>query len=327
MNAAGSQPSLRPLGVGEVLDRAVTLCVKHFVVLATIFVVYAVPFAVLQFFAGRDLAAVMATLQAALGATSAAGKPADPAILAHALAAMPALGPWYPLLVLTLVVIAPLPAAALIEACAALYLGRPATFVGAYRTALGRWPQLVALNLLYAFVGIVLYVVLIVAVIALTIGVALVTAAVHILGVAIGVVLVFAATVAGIAFFIVAWLALQVSYFTCVVERANAVTSFSVGLRRVFAGVGLVRSLLVGVAYLAIGIGIGLVALVGESVLIGLLHSQLAGSAYATIVRVATAAFTTAFVAIFYFDLRVREEGLDLQLDAERARAQPVPQA
>lgn len=325
MNAAGSQPSLRPLGVGEVLDRAVTLWVKHFVVLATIFVVYAIPFAILQFLAGRDLASVMGIVTAALTAKSATGKPADPTQIAHVLASLPPLGAWYPLLFVAIFIVGPLPAAALIEACAALYLGRPSSFAAAYRVALGRWPQLIGLNVLYALAGIVLYVVLILAVFVLALAVTAVTAAAHAFGIAVAVALALAAFIAGVAFFIVASLALQVSYFTCVVEGANAVQSFVLGLRRVFVGVGLVRSLLVGVAFLAIGLGIGLVAIVGESVLVGLLHSPLAGSVYGTVVRIATAAFTTAFVAIFYFDLRVREEGLDLQLDAERARAPAVP--
>ncbi len=325
MNAAGPQPSLRPLGVGEVLDRAVTLCVKHFVVLATIFIVYAIPFAILQFFGGRDLARLMGVLTAALGTTSAGGKAADPTRLASVLASLPPLGAWYPLLLVTIFFLGPLPAAALIEACAALYLGRVASFTAAYGTALRRWPHLIVLNVLYAFAGIVLYAVLILAVVAMTLGLAAVTAAAHVLGVALAVALGLAALVAGIVFFIVASLALQVSYFTCVVERANAVTAFMLGLRRVFVGVGFVRSLLVGVAYLAIGLGVTLVTLVGESVLVGFLHSQVAGSVYSALVRLATAAFTTAFIAIFYFDLRVREEGLDLQLDAERARAQVVP--
>jgi hypothetical protein len=41
---------------------------------------------------------------------------------------------------------------------------------------------------------------------------------------------------------------------------------------------------------------------------------------YATIIEVATAAFTTAFITIFYYDLRVREEALDLQIAAQAAQ-------
>jgi hypothetical protein len=91
----------------------------------------------------------------------------------------------------------------------------------------------------------------------------------------------------------------------------------------VFFGVGLQRALLVGLAYVAILLGIEFVSSVGAVVLIGIVHSSVAGVAYETIVRVITAAFTTAFIAIFYFDLRVREEGFDLQLAAQAARTGP----
>jgi hypothetical protein len=37
---------------------------------------------------------------------------------------------------------------------------------------------------------------------------------------------------------------------------------------------------------------------------------------FSTLLSLATAAFVTAFVGIFYFDLRVRGEGFDLQLAA-----------
>ncbi|GAC1314263.1 MAG: hypothetical protein NVSMB21_25570 [Vulcanimicrobiaceae bacterium] len=321
MHASGPYPPLRPLGIGEVLDRAVALCARHAVVLATIFVVYALPLAVVQYFAGRDLASIMGTLQAAVAPD---GKPADPTRLAHALALLPPLGAWYPLSLLAVFVVGPLPAAALIEACAAFYLGRPTSFGAAYRAAIARWPHLVALNVLYALAGIVVYLSLVVGAVALALGVTLVASAAHALGIAVAVVLVLLACVGGVLGFIVAWLALQVSYFTCVVEGEGAAASFATGIRRVFTPIGLVRSLLVGIAFVAIGIGIAVVALAGESVLVGIFHSPLAGSAYGTLVRVATAGFTTAFIAIYYFDLRVREEGLDLQLDAERARAGAV---
>jgi hypothetical protein len=81
--------------------------------------------------------------------------------------------------------------------------------------------------------------------------------------------------------------------------------------------------MLAGLAYVAIGFGIFIVTAIGESVLFGFLHSNLLGTIFATAVEVASAAFTTAFVTIFYFDLRVREEGLDLQIAARAAGALP----
>ena len=327
MNVSGQQPMLRPLGLGEVLDRAVTLSVKHFVPFALILVVYTIPLGIVQYFATADFARIMHTITATIAAQAAAGKPADPKVLSQALGSGQPLNGWYGLLGMLVFFVGPLPAAALIVACAAFYLGRSVTFGEAYRTALGRWLPLVGINLLYLGAGLLLYMVLVLLGVALIFGIVLITTALHAVGIALAVIVSLLATVLAVAFFIVAALAMQVSYFTCVVEGAGAVAAFSRGLRRVFVGVGLSRSLLVGAAFLAIGIGITMLSFVGESVLLGLLQNSIASTAYATVLRIATAAFTTAFVAIFYFDLRVREEGFDLQLDADRMRAPAMPAA
>lgn len=318
---------LRPLGLGEVLDRAVTLCVKNFVPLALIFIVYAIPYAVVQYLATQDLAHVMSALSTVLQAQGKAkGHPAgaDPGALAAALSAAPRLNGWYPLLLALVFFVGPLPAAALIHACAAYYFGRVTTLAAAYRVALARWLPLVGLNCLYFGAGLMLYALVILLALALVFALVFVTAALHSVGVALAVIVGLAVALAGAAFFIVATLAVQISYFTCVLEGAGSVVAFARGIGRVFVGVGLVRSLLVGIAYATIGIGIAIVAVVGEAVIAAVSHSPAAGTVYSTVVRVATAAFTTAFIAIFYYDLRVREEGLDLQLAADAAR-EPSP--
>jgi hypothetical protein len=71
-------------------------------------------------------------------------------------------------------------------------------------------------------------------------------------------------------------------------------------------------------------IGIGLVSFVGQVVLTGLVRSAIFGTVFTTIVAIVTAAFTTAFMTIFYFDVRVREEGLDLQIAADATLATPA---
>jgi hypothetical protein len=315
-------PSLRPLGLGELLDRAVTLCVKNFVPLSLIFLVYAIPLGVVQYFATKDVTSVLQAITETLQSQAAGGKSGDPAAIQHALASAPPLNGWYPLLLVLVFFGGPLPTGALIEATSALYAGRTSTFGEAYRTAFARWMPLIGINLLYLLAGLILYVGVVLATVALVFALALLTSALHALGIAIDVLIGLAVLVAGIAFFVVAVLALQVSYFTCVVERAGVVTSFGRGIRRVFVGVGLKRSLLVGIAFFAVAFAIGLVSAIGEATLFAAVHSSAVGVAYSTIVRIATAAFTTAFLAIFYFDLRVREEGLDLQLAAQAAQAQ-----
>jgi hypothetical protein len=317
-------PALRPLGLGELLDRAVTLCVKHFVPLSLIFLVYAVPLGIVQYFATKDVTNVLQAFTDALQSQVSGGKAGDPAALRHAFEAAPPLNGWYPLLIAIVFFVGPLPTAALIEATSATYLNRATSFAESYRVALARWAPLIGINLLYLVAGGILYLAVLLAAIALAFALALVTATLHAVGIALDVLIGFLVLIAGAAFFIVAALALQVSYFTCIVERGGVVTSFGRGIRRVFAREGLKRSLLVGIAFIAIAFSIGIVSAIGEAALFAALHSAAVGTAYSTIVRIATAAFTTAFLAIFYFDLRVREEGLDLQLAAQAATLSPL---
>jgi hypothetical protein len=320
VDSSGPGETLRPLGLGEVLDRAVTLCVKQFLPFAMVYLVYAVPLAVVSYFASQDLAHVLATV-----ADAAKRQPGDPSAVLRALQPAQSLNGPTVLLFAVSFLVGPLAIAALTDAVAASYLGRAPTFASAYRVGLGRWLPMIVINVLYLAAGVVVYLVTIVALVLLMFGLFAISVALHGVGIAISVMVGIAATIAGIAFAIVVTLALQVSYFTCVVEGASAWRAFVVGLRRIFARVGIKRALLVGVAYLAIVVGIGIVSLIGQSVLVGLLRSTVAGTVYATLVRVATAAFTTAFVGIFYFDLRVREEGFDLELAAERVAGAVVP--
>ena len=280
--------NLRPLGIGEVLDRAVTLCVRFFVPLAVVYIVFALPQGIVQYFAGRGFSQVVATVTAAVQTQVATGRPADAAMLAHELRRSSMPSGWLGTAWLLVFFIAPLAVAALVDMTAADYFGRPSSFSQAYRTALRSWLPLIGVNLLFFVAAVFLYV-------------------------AFALVVVLAV----IAFAVVATLALQVSYFACVIEGAPPVRAFSTSIARVFGGIGLPRALLFGAAYLAIAFGVGLVALVGELTITSLTHSDVAAVIYATLLRIVTAIFTTAFVCIFYFDLRVREEGYDLQLAAQ----------
>jgi hypothetical protein len=321
VNATGTPPRLRPLGLGEVLDRAVTLCVKHFVPFATINLVYAIPLAVVTYFATKNFQTVLQSLTDLVQHGEASGRPASQFEISRAFSTGHGLDGWSVLSFAMLLLVAPLPVAALIDATASSYLGRLPTFAQAYRVGFARWLPLVGINLLYLVAAVLLYVVLTLLLVFVIFGLAFLTSALHAVGIAIDIVIGIVMFVFALAFGVVAALAWQISFFTCVVEGAPAVTSFRQGLSRVFVGVGLKRSLLIGLAFVAIGLAVTIVDVVGQSILVGLLRSAVAGTVYATIVRVATAAFTTAFIAIFYFDLRVREEGLDLTLAAQSARA------
>lgn len=327
MNAPESQTALRPLGLGEILDRAVTLCVRYFVPFATIYVVFAVPFAVVNFFATRNLQPVLRAINETMTRAAASGKPVDQAEVLRTIAHANLFDGWTAAALIGAILVAPLPIGALIEATAERYLGREIAFAQAYRVGFARWMPLVGVNVLCFFAALVAYLGIVVVTVAIALAFAFLAAALHGVGIVLSVLAFLILGLAAIAFALVATLAVQMAYFTCVVERAAPFAAVSTALRRVFVGVGLRRSLLVGAAFLAIGIGIGLVASIGQGLIFAMLHNDVVGAAYATILRVATAAFTTAFMAIFYFDLRVREEGLDLALEAERARAHSLETA
>ncbi len=308
---------LRPLGIGEVLDRAVTLCVRFFVPLALVYVVFAVPEGITQFFAGRSITRLLEILSASATQQRATGRPPDPTLLLHQLARSSAPGGAVFFSSLLVFLFAPFVFAALTEMTAADYLGRPSSFAAAYRVALRRWLPLIGVNLIFAVIAIVAYVAVSIFFIVLAIGVASVYVYAHPLGLVLGIPLAIVTLVLTLGVAMVGALALQVSYFTCVLERAPPLRALLTSFSRVFSGVGLPRALVFGAAYLAIIIGVGLAAVTGEAALAGLLHSDVAANVYATILRLVSAVFTTAFVCVFYFDLRVREEGYDLQLAAQ----------
>jgi hypothetical protein len=275
-----------------------------------------VPLGVINYFSSRGMTSFIQAFSDQMKAQS-TGHQADPHALSAAFANAGNNGVWTAVLFLFVFFISPLVTGGLIEATSEAYFGRLPTFARAYRVALERWANLVGINgALYLIVVIILFVV--------ALGVIGIGSAAHAAGIAIGVVVggIFAVAIFLLALVIA--IAYQMSYFACVIERSNFVVSFTSGLGRVFNGIGLKRSLLVGLAYVAVAIGITIVSSVGEVVLVGLLRSTIAGAIFRVVIALATAAFLTAFMSAFYFDLRVREEGLDLQLAAQATLDRPL---
>ncbi len=318
-----SPPSLRPLGLGELLDRAVTLCVRYARPFSLIYLVYGVPLGVINYFSSRGMTSFVEAFTDQMKAQS-SGHQADPHALSAAFANAGNNGVWTVVLFVFVFFVLPLVSGGLIEATSEAYFGRMPTFAGAYRIALERWANLIGINVLYGLAAGALYLIVVIVLFIVALGVIGIATAAHTAGIAIGVVIGIVFAIAVFLFALVIAVAYQMSYFACVIERANFVASFTSGLGRVFNGIGLKRSLLVGLAYVAVAVGITIVSSVGEVVLVGLLHSEIAGTVFRVVISLATAAFLTAFMSAFYFDLRVREEGLDLQLAAQATLDRPL---
>jgi hypothetical protein len=317
-----SPPSLRPLGLGELLDRAVTLCVRYAMPFSLIYLVYGVPLGVINYFSSQGMTSFVQALTDQMKAQT-SGHEADPHALSTAFANSSSTGVWTILLLIFVFFVSPLVTGGLIEATSEAYFGRVPTFERAYRIALERWLNLVGINMLYGLAAGALYLIVVIVLFVVALGVIGIASAAHTAGIVIGVVVGLIFAVAIFLFALVIAIAYQMSFFACVIERSNFVASFTSGLGRVFNGIGLKRSLLVSLAYVAVAIGITIVASVGEVVLVGLLRSPIAGAAFRILISLATAAFLTAFMSAFYFDLRVREEGLDLQLAAQATLDRP----
>lgn len=312
--SAPSVGALRPLGVGEILDRAVTLCVRNILPLALIWLLFAVPLELFQYFGTEDQTKTFGALADVL--QKSAGKGSDFDAVLKAMQGKPIFNAWTVMTFVWIFLVAPLPSAALMAATSALYLGRKIDVAGAYRTALARWPNLIGLAILWLICTVAALVVIFFVLFVAIFGLALVTVALHNVGIVIDVVFGIIATIGFFAIFMVGVVAYEMGAYACVIEGLGFVAAFSSGLQRVFSQAGFRRSLVFGLAYIAITLGLSFVTLIGQAVLLGLVRSQILGMAFTVLVAISTAGFITGFFTIFYFDLRVRKEGLDLQLAA-----------
>ena len=71
-------------------------------------------------------------------------------------------------------------------------------------------------------------------------------------------------------------------------------------------------------------IGIAIIGFASSALSYGFLHSNLLGVILGGIFGLITAIFLSAMMTIYYYDTRVRTEGLDLQLEAANTAAVSV---
>lgn len=303
--------TLRPLSIGEMLDRAVALSVRYFVPLALIWAVFIVPLTIAQYFGTADSAKAFSSIVDALSRT---GHGADPQAVLRNLQLPQVFNGFTVAYAMLLLFVSPLASAALMTSVSEAYLaGRPSSLAQAYRAGAREWLPLIGVVALWLGLGLLAYVALGLVVLVLAVAFALLFAVSKAFaGIFLGVTLIVA-TLGIFAAAILAGLALQVSYYTQVIERVGVVRSFTLGIARVF-GKTLRRSLVVGLALAAVYVGLTLVVSIGQWTLFGILHSNVLGLSFAALVGVAIAVFINVFMCLYYYDIRVRIEGFDLQL-------------
>ena len=293
MAAAPDAPRLRPLGVGELLDAAIKVCIAHAGTLLRAVLVVTLPVQILS------AVVLLSTVDSAaqLGGTTEAGQITTDAAY------------WAGQGVIGLLsgVSFLLATGACFRAIAEGWLGRRPNWRESLRFATRRALPLLWISLIY---GLVIAVIL-----GLGIGPVF-------LSPAIGAVTIIAALVA-VAYLAISW---SVAFPVLFVEDERGIGALnrSQGLVRgrwwpSFALIVL-GFVLAGIVAFVAGAALGVLSVVTDS-LGFLIVVQTVANLLATLI---STPFQAAIVALLYFDLRVRKEGFDLEVLAERLGGAPV---
>jgi len=303
---------LRPLGAGEMLDRAITLFVRRFAAIVAVLAVVSVPVVVLQAIVTPHAGQVFTDLGRVI---SAAGNAAASREATAALSRDDRTGPVTIFVGLGASVVRLLMWCALIALLAAAYAGVQTTIGAAYRFALGRWWRMILVTLVFLVLGgfaavpiVIAYLIVLLAIVALA---ALhSTVALIIVGI-IGMLLVVAlAAVIGSLVF----MAYELSVVAIVTETTSVMEAIGVGMRRAFAPGMKRRTVVAGLVVLLVS-WVGSLPLLGlAAVLTAVTHIDALYFAILGAGGVLLDGIVAAFIVVYAVDARIRREGFDLVL-------------
>ncbi|MDQ2680367.1 MAG: hypothetical protein M3Y21_05010 [Candidatus Eremiobacteraeota bacterium] len=301
----------RPLGLGEMFDRAITVYVRNFVAFSAILLALLIPISVAEYASvanqhqGASLAAVLQQIQ---HPEKSHGKTPPPTV---------PFSPWLLGVVVLSLFLTPFANVAVAAAVAAVYFGKAIDWRACYRAAFARWPAILVLTLLQmatlgAFIfglGITVGIVSFLGIFAF--------AASPVLG---AVVFVFAGLlfIAWMLALMLAVLAIFFAFDSLVIEQTDIGTAFSSGFTRIFARTELGKAALVGLSLLAIEFGILILITGVQALTLLFVKSEALSVLLASLVSLISTAFTAVLVAVYYFDVRVRREGLDMQIGLQQ---------
>lgn len=304
---------LRPLGVGEIIDRALTLYVRNFIVftgtvLAVIFIPVGIGDYLLLGNQGSELQAVIQTIQ---------HPNAPPPLLLNANASVPELAGGVIMLLIAALLL-PFAINAVAINTAAIYRDTRPSILHALAATFRRTGPLIGLIALEILIAIGIYIGLIVLVAAGTFGVIASVggnaANLGWLGVLLLVVLGIVLFVALFVLLLLFVIALSFAGYAVVIEHMGAVEALGSGFRRIFNRREWGKAALVGFVAMLLGIGVSSISsFVGFGIAF-VPGSHLLGTTWNTLVYAASYALQTVFYAVYYYDVRIRQEGLDLEV-------------
>jgi hypothetical protein len=309
---------LRPLGFGEIFDRAVTLYVRNFVPFAAIVVLLVLPTSILQYALDRGSQPEFDALIAILRNPERARTEHIPTFFDS-----PGLIGVFIALMLCTYLLWPFALNAVAVGVASLYRNRPVEFRACYRVALRRWLQTVGVILADVVVASAWYVVTILLAVAATIAIVLLGRVSGQLAFWVG----FGSVMVGIVLMLPLlaplFIALTFSMYAVVIEERGVFSALLLGFERVFNRTEFWRALLFAVATGATLIG-GSMVFGAVSVAAAFAHLPGLQATIEGVSRAAIAPFAVILLAVYYFDVRIRREGFDLEANLERLSGAPV---
>lgn len=310
---------LRPLGFGEIFDRAVTLYVRNFVAFVAIVMVLVLPLAVLQYVVDLGSQPQFDAMMRVLANPSAARAQPFPTIF-DSPQALAATG----ILLLFSFAIWPFALNAVAVGVASLYNGRRVDFRACYRVVLARWLQILGVIGIEFIVFLGWYAAVVLLAVAVVVVVMVLGAALPVLGPIVGllaILLVLAVMVPPIAPLVVAF---TFGMYAVVIEELGVVAALKLGFARVFNRQEFWRAVLFAVAVCAIGLGAStMFAVLG--MVAAIFHLPVLQAVIQSLPMATISPLAVVILAVYYFDVRIRREAFDLQQGLERlTAAQPA---
>lgn len=298
---------LRPLSIGEIFDRAITLYLRNFAPFVGIMLVLMVPLAIFRYFFDRtqtgsiDRAISILTHPGTIPRSSTAP-----------------LGVWTPQAIAAIFGVAivfylllPFALNAVAVGVARLYRGRPVEFRPCYVAALRRWWPTIGVLVLDVVVFVGWYFGFVFVTVVGIVAAAALFAAVKLLGVLVGIVVFFLVLALLLTIFPIL-IVLGFAMYGVVIEGQGSGAAVAAAFARVFTRTEVWRALLFSLAAGAIWMA-GSTIVSAVSLLALYFHQVAIAAAIETILDAAILPFATVLVAIYYFDVRIRHEGYDLE--------------
>ena len=307
---------LRPLGFGEIFDRAITLYVRNFWPFFAIVLVLIVPLAVVQYVLDSSQ---LTQFDQMIRVFTHPGAPqptlsnlfSSPGEVVGIVAAM-----------LLYYALWPFVFVAVAFGVARLYGGRPVEFGACYRSVLPHWGAILLTQLVAVAVFIAWYVAFFVVLVAAGVVTALLSQASIVLAV-LAFIVVLLLALAFLLTLALVFIALAFAMNAVAIENAGPMAAIASGFARVFGGKELWRALVFALAAFAVIFG-GSIVVSAVALLALFAHAVAVEVVVSALLRAAIAPFSIVLVAVYYFDVRIRREGYDLEAEIERIAAAPV---